>query len=131
MPGPSSQPGAGLDTATAGPNPTVAVSGSSGKAANSLIVCIGQEQGLPCVRSDQVLIVVAAEGALSSDARPLIQTATVRSTASCPAGAPSAACGTSDAPVATVRFDRMGGGLLGTVYVYRSATGDLQAALLP
>jgi hypothetical protein len=96
-----------------------------------LIICIGPDQGPPCVPSNQVAIVVAAQGALGSESRALIDTATVRSTDRCPTGAPPAACGTSDAPVATVRFDRQGGGSLGTVYVYRPTTGGLEGALLP
>jgi hypothetical protein len=131
MPAPSSPSPSTIENATAGPNPTPGGGASSGKAANPVIVCIGPDQGPPCVPSDQVAIVAAAEVALSSEARGLIETATVRLTASCPAGAPAAACGTSDAPVATVRFDRQGGGSLGTVYVYRSATGGLEGALLP
>jgi hypothetical protein len=100
-------------------------------AVNPLIVCIGPDQGPPCVPSSQVATVVAALGALSSESRALIETATVRSTDSCPDGAPAAACGTSDSPVATVRFDRQSGSSLGTVYVYRSTSGGLEGALLP
>jgi hypothetical protein len=87
--------------------------------------------GPPCVSSDQVAIVFAAEVALSSESRALMYSVTVNPTDSCPVGAPAAACTTSDAPVATVTFDRQNGGSLGTVYVYRSATGVLEAALLP
>lgn len=123
--------GATLQTATTGANPSAAGQGPGGKSANRLIVCIGPDQGPPCVPSDQVAIVVAAEGVLGSEQRALIVTATVSLTDSCPAGAPTAACGPSGAPVATVGLYRQGGGSLGTVYVYRSVTGSLEGALLP
>jgi hypothetical protein len=96
-----------------------------------LIICIGPDMGPPCVSSEQIDIVFAAEGALSSQSRALMYSLTVHPVDSCPAGAPAAACTASDAPVATVTFDRQNGGSLGTVYVYRSATGVLEAALLP
>jgi hypothetical protein len=98
---------------------------------NPLIICIGPNMGPPCVSSDQVAIVFAAEGALTSESRALIYSLTVSPTDSCPAGAPAVACSTSDTPVATVSFGRQSGGSLGTVYVYRLTTGTLEGVLLP
>lgn len=105
--------------------------GSGGMVHNPLIICIGPNMGPPCVSSDQVATVFAAEGALTSESRALIYSLTVSPTDSCPAGAPAVACGASNAPVATVAFGRQNGASLGTVYVYRSTTGTLEGALLP
>ena len=120
-----------LENATAGASLPIPGQGSGGMVHNPLIICIGPNMGPPCVPSDQVAIVFAAEGALTSESRAFIYSLTVSPTDSCPAGAPAVACDTSDTPVATVSFGRQSGGSLGTVYVYRLTTGTLEGVLLP
>jgi len=103
---------------------------TGGTVHNPLIICVGPDQGPPCVQADDAAWVIAAEAALPSAERQLVAQARVEPTQSCPAGAPAAACGAGTSPEAIVTFVRSDGSKVGQVFVYRTAAGQLAAALL-
>lgn len=103
---------------------------SGGTMHNPLIVCVGPDQGPPCVQADDAAWVMTAESALPSSSRSLVATAAVAPTQACPAGAPAVACDNGATPVAVVTFKRADGSTLGRVLVYRTAAGQLEAAPL-
>lgn len=97
---------------------------------NPLMVCVGPDQGPPCVQASDAAWVIAAESAVPGQSRPLIATATALATEACPAGVPAFACAAGTTPLAIVTFKRSDGSTLGRAFVYRTAAGQLAAELL-